>query len=312
MKRIIALIVTGLLVLVLLTGLSAVPASARGTDDWSVGDARIAEEVTSLVIESPDIDVFLKTGSGQEILITESSGAELSDDQKVRWQLDGTTLRIKYGDSIIQGIFGFLLGNNNRSLTVTLPEDLVLDSLEVSVASADVTTDLLHSANADLSAASGDMNVLLAGDMENAAFSSASGNITASLETAEAVRADASSGDLFVTLQTAGQFAAGTSSGEITLKAGEITDLSIKSASGEVYAALAKAPEEASISTASGDVTAALPEDADLTITVTTASGDFTSQLPVVMDGKTYALGNGSGQMSISTASGDISIRKAD
>ena len=312
MKRIIALIVTGLLVLVLLTGLSAVPASARGTDDWSVGDARIAEEVTSLVIESPDIDVFLKTGSGQEILITESSGAELSDDQKVRWQLDGTTLRIKYGDSIIQGIFGFLLGNNNRSLTVTLPEDLVLDSLEVSVASADVTTDLLHSANADLSAASGDMNILLASDMENAAFSSASGNITASLENAEAVRAEAASGDLFVTLTSAGQFSADTSSGEITLQADEIADLSVESASGEVYAALAKAPDDASISTASGDVTVALPENADATVTVSTASGDFTSQLPVVMDGKTYALGNGSGQMSISTASGDISIRKAD
>lgn len=312
MKRIIALIVTGLLVLVLLTGLSAVPASARGTDDWSVGDARIAEEVTSLVIESPDIDVFLKTGPDPEILITETSGAELSDDQKVRWQLDGTTLRIKYGDSIIQGIFGFLLGNNNRSLTVTLPEDLVLDSLEVSVASADVTTDLLHSANADLSAASGDMNILLASDMENAAFSSASGNITASLENAEAVRAEAASGDLFVTLTSAGQFSADTSSGEITLQADEIADLSVESASGEVYAALAKAPDDASISTASGDVTVALPENADATVTVSTASGDFTSQLPVVMDGKTYALGNGSGQMSISTASGDISIRKAD
>ena len=193
-----------------------------------------------------------------------------------------------------------------------MPEDLVLDSLNVSVASADVTTDTLCAASADFSASSGDMTLSLNGEMENAAFSSSSGNITASLETAKAVRADASSGDLFVTLKTAGQFAAGTSSGEITLKADEITDLSIKSASGEVYAALAKAPEDASISTASGDVTAALPEDADLTITVNTASGDFTSQLPVVMDGKTYALGNGSGQMSISTASGDISIRKAD
>ena len=312
MKKRIALIVTGLFAFVLLTGLRAIPASARGAGDWSVGDARITEEVTSLVIESPDIDVFLKTGPDQEILITESSGAELSEDQKVRWQLDGTTLRIKYTDSIIQGIFGFLLGNNNRSLTVTLPEDLVLDSLNISVASADVTTDLLHSANADFSAASGDMNVLLAGDMENAAFSSASGNITASLENAEAVQADAASGDLFVTLISAGQFSADTSSGEITLQADEVAVLSVESASGEVYTALAKAPKDASISTASGDVTMALPEDADATVTVSTASGDFTSQLPVVMDGKTYALGNGTGQMTISTASGDISIRKAD
>lgn len=324
MKKWICVIITGLLVVI-----GCVSFAFAGTaDGWNLGSAVITDKVTAIEIDSGEVDVFLKTGTGKEIEISEASLVELSDDQKVHWQLDGTTLRIKYQNSV-WNIFDFLLGDIGRSLTVTIPEDLVLDSLVIDVASADLTTDSLQAKNAELESASGDLSFAFTGEMEKASFTSASGEISASLENAKEVvcgaasgnvavalssadtlKAETASGDINLILENVGKLSAEASSGEISVQANAVADLSMSTSSGEIDAILGNAPETASISTASGDVTLTLPENADLTIEVSTASGDFTSQLALSMDGKTYTCGSGSGQMKISTASGDISLRK--
>ena len=343
MKKWICVIITGLLVVI-----GCVSFAFAGTaDGWNLGSAVITDKVTAIEIDSGEVDVFLKTGTGKEIEISEASLVELSDDQKVHWQLDGTTLRIKYLNSV-WNIFDFLLGDIGRSLTVTIPEDLVLDSLEIDVASADLTTDSLQAKNAELESASGDLSFAFTGEMETVSFTSASGEISAFLENAKEVvcgaasgnvavalssadtlKAETSSGDINLMLETVGklsaeassgeisvqaetveQLSATASSGEISVQANAVADLSMSTSSGEIDAVLGSSPETASISTASGDVTLTLPENADLTVEVSTAGGDFTSQLALSMDGKTYTCGNGTGQMKISTASGDISLRK--
>lgn len=296
------------LTVVLGLGLVCPPAFADNAGSWSVGDGRISREVTAIVLESPDVEIQLKTSPEKDIVIAETSSSELSEDQQVHWQLDGTTLRIKYQNSF-WNIFGFLLGEVKRSLTVTLPEDLVLDSLKISVASADVITDVLKAQEADFNSASGDVTLNLTGDMKKAEFSSASGNIKAILDNAEEVRAEASSGNISLTMKTAKQMKMDTSSGDITVSADEAASLTLKTASGDVNMSLARASEDAAVVTASGDVVLTLPENADITLEYSTASGDFTTSLPMTASNHTYISGTGAGHMKITTASGDISVR---
>ena len=323
MKKFICTAIICILVLSCNTGLIFTPAYAA--DSWTVGDGRVTEEVKAIVVENAEVDMFIKTGTENAILITETSAKELSEDQQVHWRLDGTTLRIKYENSF-WNIFEFLLGDTQRSLTITVPEDLVLNSLEVNVASANVITDTLHAVSASFDSSSGDMDIALDGVMEKTSFDTASGNVTASLANSKEVRADASSGDIAITLKTAQTVKADASSGNITISldsaekieadtsSGDITisldstqTLKTDTASGDVTISMKKA-DQADIDTASGDVTMTLPADADITLNVSTASGDFTTEIPMTTNGKTHVLGDGSGQVKISTASGDINI----
>ena len=328
MKKIICMILTGLLALTCCTGLTAAPAFA-GSAEWNIGNGRITETVTALVIDSAEVDVILKTGKDGEILIEETSSAELSEDSKVRWQLDGTTLFLKY-ENQFWNIFSFLLGDTDRTLTVTVPEDLVLDILEVDVASANITTDPLQAVTAEFDASSGDMDITLKGNMKKASFDSSSGNISASLENADQVQADASSGNISITmnsaeevycdtssggislaLETAGQVKTDASSGNISIALETAEQIKADTSSGRVSIAFNSA-DQVSVDTASGGVTLTVPEDADITLSYSSASGDLTSQLAMAMDGRSYISGSGAGKVSISTASGDLSILLAE
>ena len=308
MKKIVCIILTGLAAITLNMGLIFTPAYAD--DSWNIGDGRITDEVKAIVIDSAEVDIVLKNGKDGEILIEEYSSKELSEDRQVHWQLDGTTLRIRYEDQF-WNIFSFLLGDNQRYLTVTIPETLVLDSLEIDVASADISMDPMQALTAEFDSSSGDMDITLKGDMEKLSFDSASGEISAAVENAKLVKADASSGNITIALTSAEQIKADTSSGNISVALKSAEQIKADTSSGNVSIAFESA-DQINVDTASGDVTLTMPEKTDAALTYSTASGDFNSQVPMTMDKNEYVIGSGTGKIRISTASGNLNILKAD
>ena len=63
-----------------------------------------------------------------------------------------------------------------------------------------------------------------------------------------------------------------------------------------------------SISSTSGDVRADLPEKPGFTAEMKATSGKIRYDLPLTKEGRTYVCGDGSGRLSISTTSGDITL----
>ena len=258
------------------------------------------------------------------IRVSETSPRKLSEDDKLRWWLDGTTLRIRYAKSGIR----LFSANLEKTLTVSLPKGTVLKNAGIHATSADLNIRelsaeeiALDTSSGDISAAvtakklkasstSGDMKISQEEDLDTATLDSTSGNIGASFGSAkeiavtttsggagvtvtgaaDRVKAHSTSGNVYLDLAEAGTAEASSTSGSVSFKAGRIGTLKIDSTS--------------------GDVTACLPEDPGFRCEISTTSGDISSDLAVKQEGSVYTCGDESAKCRISTTSGDVRLAK--
>ena len=273
--------------------------------DASFGSGEITEKIERIELEWSSGRVELAQHGGSTVKIEERSSAELKQDERVHWRVDGTTLRIWFREPN-----GFdLLNFAKKELTLTLPETLRLDAMEISVASAEVrgsvnaeklTVDSASGAvelttdasELEADTASGEVRIHHSGTLEKAAFDTSSGAVTAELGDVRYLKADTASGDLTFRLTIAER-------------------VEIGSASGKVCAVCDTAPDRLEVDTASGDVELTLPKDADFRLELDTASGKFVSEIPLSIQGEHYVAGSGKADFEIGTASGDITIRSA-
>ena len=86
-------------------------------EKYTAGDADIGESVCALDIHWENGKVNLEYHSGEKIELRESSSRPISEDMKMRWWLDGDTLRVQYAKSGLH--FGW---NQEKELTVRIPE----------------------------------------------------------------------------------------------------------------------------------------------------------------------------------------------
>ena len=68
-------------------------------EKYTAGDADIGESVCALDIHWENGKVNLEYYSGEKIELRESSSRPISEDMKMRWWLDGDTLRVQYAKS---------------------------------------------------------------------------------------------------------------------------------------------------------------------------------------------------------------------
>ena len=296
-------------------------------DRYSAGDADLFSPVENLDINWTAGTVNIEYHSGTGILLRETSPKTLAEDDRFRWWLDGTTLRIQYAKP---GFRLFSFSSPEKTLTVTLPEGTVLRSATVRATSANVkaaslaaddltleiTSGSVTAATAakrlSVSSTSGDLILRQDAVLESARFTSTSGDIDATLQNAGTISADSTSGSISLSITGAAEnVSLHSTSGSIQSEAGRADSLECSSTSGSITVRPGIL-DRLKIGSTSGSVTAYLPEDPGFTCRVSTTSGDISSSLPLQKNGDTYTCGNGSAVYSIETTSGNVRLEKAD
>ena len=288
---------------------------------YQAGDTTITSAVENLEIDWTAGSVNIVFHTGSEIKVSETSKKALSDDTRLHWWLDGTTLRIRFAKS------GFRLFNNlEKALTVSLPEGLVLDNATIRATSADLNISALAAKNMILETTSGDMDALLAakklkasstsgsldirqrGGSNSVTVGATSGNIVLSVEDAKEISASSTSGGITFTQKgDADSVSLHTTSGDITAENVRAGKAEVSSTSGTIRLQL-NTLNTLTVSSTSGDVTASLPALPGFTARISTTSGSFDSGISLLKDGKTYTCGDGSGSVKIDTTSGSVHL----
>lgn len=260
----------------------------KDADKYTAGNAEIKGKVESLEIEWTMGRLDIVQGKGNAVVLEESYSGELPDEKKMHWYLDGTTLKVRYDMLTGPGVTA------EKSLTVTVPEDLHLKEVTLSVISANMNAVDLSADAAEVAATSGDVTISFRDALTEGSFAVTSGDLKTGF-----------SGPV-------GKLAVSTVSGDLQIDAGDrIGELKVSSVSGDLTADLDEAPGNTRIETTSGDIEMTLPGDADLSLEYETVSGELRSEVAFANEGDTYISGSGENPMHISTVSGKITILKS-
>ena len=309
-------------------------------DTYSSGNVTLSAVPDTLILHWSAGEVTLLPSDTDTVTIEETSNIALTEEQSVHWRLDGNELRIEYCASGVP-----VPSDAEKRLTVTCPASAFSTLLELSSASGDIHAGETNAETVRISTASGNTEAVLRGT-SSASFDAASGTVSAALDHVSGCSVDTASGAVSLTLDHVSGCSVETASGDVSLALDNVSDcsvdtasgkitlsgsaerirtdsasgaavctvecresLSVETSSGDITVRARVLPEKTVIDTASGSVSLFTAEDAGFTAEVSTASGDFSSELPVtVVSEKQYRCGDGSAAISISTASGDISV----
>ena len=290
MKRIIALLLTGLLLFacvgcIRITGLScSVPVRYTNADKYTAGNFTYeSDKVDKVEIEWAAGGIKLMNGKGT-LSVTESGSDDLSEEEQMHWWLDGTTLRIKFCKS---GYNLSVTKMNKKELTVELPDFVNLD---IDVASGKVSAE----------------NMLNLGKLK---LDTASGGTDIRFLSAKEVKVDSASGGVaFGNVSVTGDFKVNTASGGLTIDRVSADEIEIDSASGGVTLGI-DTVEKIKIDSASGAIKLKLNQpERGATVRCEKVSGSVNVKLPYEKDGETYKIGLGATEIKIDVVSGGVTI----
>lgn len=291
-------------------------------DRYTAGDATVTGRVENLFVDWTSGEVSIAYHSGSGVIISETANKALGDDDKLRWWLDGTTLRIRHAKAGLRISFGL-----EKKLTVSLPEGTVLKSADISSTSGDLKIPALAAEEIRLGSTSGGISAVTStaktlyasstsggialrqdDDAGTVELHSTSGGIACALNNVKTVTGDSTSGGIALNIDgKAGTVKLGSTSGGIGLAIASADTVETASTSGSVMGCVASFTELKAGST-SGSITLQLPAEPGFTCKAGTTSGSFSSDLPLTKNGDTYTCGDGSARCSISTTSGNIRI----
>jgi DUF4097 and DUF4098 domain-containing protein YvlB len=287
MKRIIAVLLTGLLLLSAVGCIRiscSAPVMYANADRYTAGDFTYDEsKVKKVEIEWASGSVTLKNGKGT-LSVSESGAESLPEAEKLHWWIDGTTLKIKFCKS---GTELTLTDLNKKDLTVELPAFV---DLEIDVASGKIISE----------------NMLDLGILK---VKTASGGASIGYLSAKEVGIETASGawDLGM-VSVSGNFKVGTASGGLTVDAITAGSVEVNSASGGVMFGKIAA-ETVRIDSASGAIRLGLADkEAGAKIDFESVTGSFRCDLPYENSGRTYTIGNGAMKVQIDVVSGSVTV----
>ena len=255
----------------------------ENADKYTAGDADITGAIRALDIGWVDGSVDVVYHAEDRVLLRETAARPLGEDVRLRWWLDGDTLRVRYAAPGLR--FSFSL---DKRLTLTLPERLALDSVDISTVSGEIGLPGLKADRVTLSSVSGDQALELPGRASAVAMSSVSGGLRADIAETPELSMASTSGRISARVPVSGRIKLSTVSGAVSLGTGTAEDISL--------------------ATTSGSVTAALPGTPGFTAELTTVSGRVDAAMPLSKDGNTYTCGNGEGRVRASTVSGNVRL----
>ena len=166
------------------------------SERYIAGAAELSETVERIDIHWPVGSVTVKAHSADTVSFSEESAKELTDDARLRYWLDGTTLHIQFCQA-----GKCLLDDLEKDLTVLVPEGLALAELEVNTVSGALEAELAQ----PLKEFSGDSTSgsfqVSAPAVEDFSASSVSGSVSLSAQSApKALDIQTTSGDIDLTL----------------------------------------------------------------------------------------------------------------
>lgn len=276
------------------------------SEKYSVGNAEITDKIENIEIDWPSGSVSVVSHSKDMFMLSEKAKDGISEDLRVHWWLEGTTLHVKFAAS---GASLRWFNTGHKELTLTVPEALSFDNVVIRAASAEIEAVNLAAETLSVSTASGNMDINCAAN--TISLNSASGDIQLDQkDKAGEVSIDTASGRIDANLSRVNTASLESASGKIQVTAVSVNSISAKSTSGAVSCELEATPSECKLHAVSGEVTLNLPDDSDFTANISTTSGDFKSDFALKKDGSTYICGSGSAHIDIETTSGDVEIRK--
>ncbi len=272
---------------------------------YAAGGAELDGTVKNLDIHWTDGAVNVLYHSEDTVQIAETAPKAISDDAALRWWLDGDTLRIQYAKSGFHSFRGL-----DKTLTLTLPEGIVLGDVAVDVTSGDVSLPDLRFDTADIDLTSGDLVFSQVGAASRVSLDSTSGDMRATLTDVEALVIRGTSGSIDVALDSAKEADVSTTSGSIRLSGGSAEKAGVGNTSGAIHVSLT-AFSDLKIESTSGGITAALPSEPGFDAAISTTSGSFDSAIALEREGNHYACGDRSARLQIHTTSGNIRLEEA-
>lgn len=251
---------------------------------YKKGGATIDDEITSIEIEWLVGSVNVEYYDGDSISFAEECNQELNDRYVLRYLREGSTLHIKYAK---KGKFPLGVGAIKKDLTVKLPSNLLLSSLEIDSVSADVRVSGENKTMSNINIESVSGGIELIANAKSIDVETVSGNVAIASNTddlgLETVSGDASIGGSFNSIE------ATSVSGDIAINADTL--------------------KNCEISTTSGGVLLVTAENS-FTLEKSTVSGHFECEQQTSTQGDKIIYGNGANNYEISTVSGDITIKK--
>ena len=298
--------------------------SYANADKYTIGDTEITSAVENLEIDWTSGKVNIEYHDGSGVSVSEVANRSTSEDEKLRWWLDGTTLRIKFAKPQLT-----VFNNLQKTLTVSLPKGIVLKNVDIDTTSADISALTLLAdeirfdttsggVNAVItvkkltaSSTSGDLDIRQNIDIKTASLSSTSGTVAFTVSSAEKISMESTSGDLSVTVSgTVGNLDLDSTSGSIRPDIAGVEKAKISSTSGDITATVGSFTD-LDVDATSGDVTLKLPETTGFTLVLDARPKKLRTSLPMaVKDEDKYVFGDGSARLRVSTTSGEIRIEQ--
>lgn len=256
------------------------------SDRYQVGDGVCEAKIRTLDIDWVAGSVEVLTHEGDSIEFYEESSQTISEEYRMRYLVDGDTLKIKYCES---GRWDWK--DRSKQLTVLIPEDMPLDRICVDTASGEVFISQVDAKEVEVNGVSGDVSLTDVRNMKTVKAEVVSSRVTV------------------VTEEKLDSAAVETVSGGVDITAGGVDSFEITTVSGTVCVAVAQESKcDGEIETVSGGVTVRLPEEAGYRIDYSSVSGTFSSELECTVNGERYERGDGGCRIEVDTVSGNLEV----
>lgn len=265
---------------------------AKGIDNinvqWTAGDVKVAPY------------------DGETLCFEEGARRELEDKYKLSYEVNGSTLNIKY-----MGSFQLFSWNiPSKQLELKIPKELAekLSDLSIDSTSANVTVSSIKAKTGKLHSVSGE-TMAQSSEFGELRLEATSGDTTITGVKAGTVHGSSVSGniDLHGSLASADL---STTSGEIYVLSDKLENFRGNSVSGDICVESDACPKNAEFNTTSGGARLIIPENSGFTASFHSVSGDLHCDFPVIKDGDDSVYKDGGANFKFNTVSGDGDISK--
>jgi len=235
--------------------------SQASTAPSDIRDIEIAWVVGTITVQAGDVDQV----TYEETAVSDSRYRMIAD-------VSADELDIQYCSENIKLSFSMFGADIDvvKDLTITVPRDMTLESLEIEAASAGVILRDLTIRDVSLDTASGKC------EMEGCAI---------------------------------GELDIDTASGNVRFS-GSLEVLDFDAASAEFEGVLTNTPRSIKVDSLSGDIDITLPSDAGFIVSMDAMSSELSSDFETTIRNGNYVCGDGSCKIEFSGMSGDMIIRK--
>ncbi len=258
-----------------------------------------ADGITDISIDWISGSIIVQPYDGTCILIEESAEMAISQDDALRYKLDGNKLTVRFCKSRSWSGIDSSLANINsiiapKALVVSVPRAMLnSDELRIKLNSVSNTNCIENASLKELEIETTSGGILLknVSVAEKMDLDTVSGEIDAEGCRAKELDACSISGDMYVN--------------------GCFETAEFDGTSASVYFSTEESIKQLKAGTVSGDVTLNLPTELGFTMDVSTVSGDvydFSTTNGLARNGNTYTYGDGSMHFDIGTVSGDITV----